>query len=268
MKRVTVYTLGVALALTAGAVQVKAQGQGGQGRPGFGGRGFGGPGFGFGGPGGGGMGFLLQMPEVQTELKIDAAQKELLQQINQENRDKMRALFQQGGFGRPGQGAPDPAAQDEFRKKMAAMQADQAKQIGEVLDAKQMARLKQLSLQREGTRALGRPEVQDQLKLSADQRQKLTAAFNSEGEAMRALFQSARPQDGQQPTEEQRAEFGKKMQAARATAEANALAVLTDAQKTQFKALQGAPFKFPEGGFGGPGGRGFGRRPGGQGQNN
>jgi hypothetical protein len=217
---------------------------------------------------------LLQMPEVQTELKVDATQKELLEQLNMENRDKMRQLFQQGGFGRPGGGgqggAPDPAAQEEFRKKMTAMQAEQTKAIGEVLDAKQMARLKQLSIQRDGTRALSRTEVQDQLKLSADQRQKLAAAFDGERQAMQAMFQSFRPQDGQPPSEEQRAEFGKKMQAARATAEANALAVLTDAQKTQFKALQGAPFKFPEGGFGfgGPGGRGPGGRPGAPRQNN
>lgn len=268
MKLVTVFTLGVALALTAGAAQ--AQGQGGQGRPGFGGgRGPGGGGF-FGGPGGGGLGMLLQMPEVQAELKVDATQKELLDQLNMENRDKMRQLFQGGGFGRPGGGAPDPAAQEEFRKKMTAMQAEQTKAIGEVLDAKQLARLKQLSLQREGTRAIGRPEVQDQLKLSADQRQKITAAFNGEREAMQTLFQGFRPQEGQPPSEEQRAEFGKKMQAARAAADAGALAVLTDAQKTQFKALQGAPFKFPEGGFGfgGPGGRGPGGRPGGQRQNN
>lgn len=275
MKLVTVFTLGVALALTAGAAQAQGQGgQGGQGRPGFGGRGPGGGGF-FGGPGGGGgLGQLLQMPEVQAELKVDATQKELLDQLNMENRDKMRALFQQGGgFGRPGGGAPDPAARAEFGKKMAAMQAEQTKAIGEVLDAKQMARLKQLSVQREGTRALNRPEVQDQLKLSADQRQKLTAAFDGERQAMQAMFESFRPQDGQAPqppSEEQRAEFGKKMQAARTTAENNALAVLTEGQKTQFKALQGAPFKFPEGGFGfgGPGGRGPGGRPGGQRQNN
>ena len=278
MKLVTVFTLGVALALTAGAAQAQGQGgQGGQGRPGgFGGRGPGGPGGFFGGPGGGGgVGFLLQMPEVQAELKIDATQKELLEQLNMENRDKMRQLFQQGGFGRPGQGgAPDPAAREAMQKKMAAMQAEQTKAIGEVLDAKQMARLKQLSIQRDGTRALSRPEVQDQLKLSPDQRQKVTAAFDGERQAMQAMFESFRPQNGQQPeppSEEQRAEFGKKMQAARATAEANALAVLTDAQKSQFKALQGAPFKFPEGGFGfgGPGGRGpGGGRPGGQRQNN
>jgi len=276
MKLVTVYTLGVALALTAGAAQAQGQGApGGQGRPGFGGRGPGGPGgFSIGGPGGGGLGFLLQMPEVQTELKIDATQKELLEQLNMENRDKMRQLFQQGGFGRPGQGgqggAPDPAAREAMQKKMAAMQAEQSKAIGEVLDAKQMARLKQLSVQREGTRALGRAEVQDQLKLTPDQRQKVAAAFASEQQAMQAMFQSFRPQEGQPPSEEQRAEFGKKMQAARAAADAGALAVLTDTQKTQFKALQGAPFKFPEGGFGGPGGGrpGFGGRPGGQRPNN
>jgi hypothetical protein len=270
MKLVTVFTLGVALALTAGAAQAQGQGGQGGGRPGFGGRGPGGGGF-FGGPGGGGLGMLLQIPEVQTELKIDATQKELLDQLNMENRDKMRALFQQGGFGRPGGqgGAPDPAARAEFGKKMAAMQAEQSKAIGEVLDAKQMARLKQLGVQREGTRALGRPEVQDQLKLSADQRQKVTAAFDGERQAMQAMFESFRPQEGQPPSEEQRAEFGKKMQAARTTAEANALAVLSEGQKTQFKALQGAPFKFPEGGpggFGGFGGRGG--RPGGQRQNN
>jgi hypothetical protein len=78
---------------------------------------------------------------------------------------------------------------------------------------------------------------------------------------MRAVFQGFRPADGAPPSEAQRAELMKKMTDARTATDAKLLAVLTEPQKTQFKAMQGAPFKFPEFRFGGFGG---GRRPGGQ----
>ncbi|MCC2668661.1 MAG: periplasmic repressor CpxP [Armatimonadetes bacterium] len=257
MKLIKVCTLGVALSLVAGAGW--AQGQGG-GRPGGGRPGFGGPGgFGFGGPGGGGgIGTLLMIPEVQTELKLDDAQKDLLQQINQESFQKMRTLFP-----RPEPGAaPAQINREEMTKKFTALRVDQEKKIGEVLDPKQMTRLKQLGIQREGTRALARPEVGDQLKLTPDQRTKISAAIEGEREAMGSIF--PRPAEGQPfqpPTEEQRAQIGQKMRDLRTATDAKVLGVLTEPQKKQFQTLQGAPFKFPEfRGFGGPGG---GRRPGG-----
>jgi hypothetical protein len=262
MKQTSICALGLALSLVAGAGWAQGQG-GGQGggrpggRPGFGG--------GFGGPGGGGVTGLLRIPEVQAELKVDEAQKELLDQVSQEMFQKMRTLFQPPAGGAQGnQGNRFQPPSPETMKKMAALQADQLKQVGEILDPKQMARLKQLGVQQAGTRALAQDEVAAQLKLSADQRQRITAAVTGEQEAMRSLFTGFEP--GTPPTDEQRAEWRKKMTDARSATDAKLLAVLTEPQKTQFKALQGAPFKFPEFRFGGPGGPG-GRRPGG-GQNN
>ena len=266
MKLIKVCTLGVALSLIAGAGWAQGQGGGG-GRPGAGRPGFGGPG-GFGGGmfgGGGGLGGLLRMPEVQTELKLDDAQKDLIEQINQEMGQKMRTMFQPPQGGQPGERPQfDPAAFQEMQKKMAVLRTDQDKKIGEVLDAKQMTRLKQLSIQQGGTRSLARPEVQDQLKLNADQKSKIETAQTGEREAMQTIF--PRPQEGQQPqrpTEEQFAQMRQKMTDLRTATDNKILGVLTDAQKKQFTSLQGAPFKFPEfRGFGGPGGGG-GRRPGG-----
>jgi hypothetical protein len=47
------------------------------------------------------------------------------------------------------------------------------------------------------------------------------------------------------------AEVRKKFEEARSATDAKLNAILTPAQKTQFQGMQGAPFKFPENGFGG-----------------
>src|SRR5215207_6938579 len=118
------------------------------------------------------------------------------------------------------------------------------KKVGEILDAKQMARLKQLSLQQQGTRGLGQPEVADQLKLTADQRQKIQAALTEEGTAMRQAFEGF--QGGNNVTDEQRQQAFQKMRDLRMATDAKLNAVLTDGQKKQFQTMQGAAFKFPE----------------------
>lgn len=246
MKQVSLCAIGLALSLVASAGW--AQGQGGGrpgGQPGFGGRFFGGF--------GGGVAGLLQMPEVQAELKIDEAQKELIQAVNQEMGQKMRQLFE-SSRGQGGQDGGRRGFSPGMQQKMAALQAEQTKKVGEILDAKQMARLKQLGVQRAGNRALSQDDVAAQLKLSADQRQKINAALQGERDALQSILQGFRGSDGQRPTDAQRDELRKKMTDMRTATDAKVLAVLTDAQKNQFKALQGAPFKFPESrGFGGRG---------------
>jgi hypothetical protein len=210
-----------------------------------------GPGGGFrGGRGGfGGPGMLLRMPEVQKELKLEAAQTDLLNQFNQESREKGQAMFQE----------LQNASPEERQKRMEAFRLDQEKKLGEILDAKQMARLKQLELQQQGNRALGRKEVADTLKLTPDQRQRIQAAMDGEREAMRAMFQGF--QGGQDMTQEQRQEAFKKFGEVRTATDTKLAAILTPAQKTQFTSMQGPAFKFPE--F-----RGFGGRRGGAGAGN
>ena len=197
--------LGVALVSPA-----LAQGQGGPGgRPG-------GPG-GF--RGGGGLLGLTRMPEVQKELKLDQAQVELLQGIRPGGPGARPGG--PGGPGAPGGGQFDRAA---FEKAMAERRAAEEKQVGEILDAKQMARLKQLELQQAGLRGIGRPDVATALKLTPDQKQKIQAALQGEGEAMRATFEAARSGGGQPDFQAMRT----KMQEVRSATDANPGLVYND----------------------------------------
>lgn len=235
----------------------QAQAQPGGGRGGPGGRG----GFGFGGPGGGGVAGLLFMEEVQKEIGATKEQVEKIQTA-------MRELG--GGRGPGGQGggnrvnpqdlseAERAKLREEFQKQM----EERAKKSDEILkanlDAKQIARLEELRIQREGAGALARTEVAAKLKLSDEQKEKIKTALESGRGDFRGF---GGPGGGN------REEIQKAMEEARAKREkanAEALAVLTEEQKTAFAALQGAKFEFPAfGGFGGrgPGGPG-GARPG------
>src|SRR3569833_3355013 len=109
-------------------------------RGGFGPGGLGGPG----GPGGGMQG-LLMMPEVQKELKLDDAQVELLQGLRPNRPQNFQDL--------------QNLSQEERRKRFTAMRTEQDKKVAEILDAKQMTRLKQLELQQSGIRSLERNGV-------------------------------------------------------------------------------------------------------------
>lgn len=204
--------IALSAALLAIAVPSFAQGRGGFGR---------------------GGGNIIAMPEVQKELKLDDAQQDLVKQLSMEMQQKRQALFQglQGGGNR-----------QEAMQKFRELQQEQDKKVGEILSRDQMARYKQLHLQRTGIRALDQKEVADQLKLTSDQRAQVVAAINGEREAMQAAFQSAQGGD----REAARAKF----QEIRQSTDAKLNAVLTDAQKRQFDQMKGAAFQFPQRGPG------------------
>ena len=230
MKFAKVLALGAALSVVAAPSFAQ--------RPG----GFGG---GFGGRGGGA--FLLRMPEVQKELKIDEGQMEALKLIQEAQQSKMREEF--GKL----RDLPEQERFAKFQELGTKMAADNEKEIGKLLNANQVARLKQLELQQAGTRALGRTDVQTQLKISADQKQKIDAALKTERDAVQALFAGFR-NSGERPSEDQIRESRTKMEATRKDTETRLLATLTDAQKKQFEGMKGAPFTFPQRQFGRPGG--------------
>jgi len=235
--------LTVGVALTLAAAPILAQGPGGRGPGGFGGRRPGGPMM------GGGL-RMLTSPEVQKELKLDPAQVDLLKGLQAESEAKLRALFERARSN----GGSRESSRAEFEK----LRAEQDRQVAEILDARQKARLKQLEIQQAGVRALGQPAVQKHLALTAEQKQKIGQALENEGEAMRAAFTGG----GFDPS--QRDQIRQKMGTIRAATETKLNAVLTEAQKKQFTAMQGPKFNFPERRFdrGGPGGRpGGGPRP-------
>jgi len=192
-------------------------------------------GFGRGGRGGGGFGLLglTTIPAVQTELKLDAAQIDLLKQLSAEAQAKAQANRPAGGF---------QNLSDEERQKLFAdfqkAQAETDKKVAEVLDAKQVTRLKQLDLQRQGTRALMRKDLQEALKLTPEQQTKIKTVSDGQREAFRAAFQGAQ----NQTPEERRATFTK-MQA---EIDGKLLGILTADQKKQFESMKGAPFTFPQ----------------------
>jgi hypothetical protein len=226
MKVSRVWVLGVALSLIAGSAFAQGGGRGGRG---------------FGGGDGGSMLGLLRIPEVQKELKLEATQIELLNQLATEARNQPRPSFE--GF--------QNLTPEEREKRIAELRAarekanaEQEKKIATILEPQQVTRVRQLQIQQAGIRALGRKEVADQLKLTPDQRQKIQAALDEERTAQRTAFQGF--QGGQQPTDAQREEARKKLADARTAAEAKLNAVLTPAQKQQFESMKGAAFTFPE----------------------
>lgn len=178
---------------------------------------------------------LLMTPDVQKELKMDQAQVDLVQGVLRDRGS--RRSFQDFRSLSP----------EERRKRFDEMRQAQEKKIGEILNKTQLARLKQLELQQTGLWALSEREVADQLKLSADQRQKIRSINDAERESLRAAFQGV---NFREMSDAQRQEIRAKFEKLRADRDARLNAVLTHSQRKQFQAMQGAPFKFPERHFG------------------
>jgi len=227
---------GLLMALLLAAAPAFAQGFGGRG--GRGGGGFG---------GGESASGLLRMTEVQTELKLDPAQVDLVKQLQAEFDQKRRSQFQGGG----GQNFRDlsPAEREkllaDFRERGAKLEAEQEQKLGEILEPKQMSRLKQLVIQRAGTQALRLKEVADGLKLDADQKSKIEAALAGERQSMQSIFMG-NFNPGERPSPEQIQASQTKMAELRTATDGKLLAVLPDPQNKQFDTMKGAAFKFPE----------------------
>lgn len=240
------------------ASQAQAQGQ--RGGPG-GGRG------GFGGFGGGGAAGLISMEAVQKEIGVSKEQVEKIQTAMRE----LGGGRGPGGGDRPNFQEMSEEERTKFFEEMRKQGEERAKKADEILkanlDAKQLARLEELRIQREGAGALTRAEVAAKLKLTDDQKEKIKEALASG----QVDFRGGRGPGGPGAGGFDREAFQKQMEEARAKREkanADALAVLTADQKTAFDGLQGAKFEFPAfgggrgpGGPGGPGGGRPGRPP-------
>jgi hypothetical protein len=193
---------------------------------------------------GGGISWLVYIPEVQKELRVSDSQQSSLLQLFREMGQKAEALRTQD------------LPREERGKRFAEFRAEYDRNIAGILDRKQFARLKELDVQRDGTRALLREDVQEDLRLTADQRGRIDQVFENLGIAFRAAYQGF--ENGATMSDSQREEARRKFEEVKATTDARLMGVLTDSQKRQFQSLQGAPFKFPPPprGFGGRGRRG------------
>lgn len=214
--------------------------------------------FGFGPMMGGGGLFMLRIPEVQQELKMTPPQIEKLDAKQQEVMEMVRSALE-GAGGPQGLQGMSP---EERNKLMQKIQSVQQKAVSDILDAQQQKRLRQIELQAQGGRALTRPEIATELKLTSEQQTKMRQIVQAGFEEQRKLAQGL---DFRNMTDEERLKLFTRRQEIEKTTSNKLLAVLTDAQRKQWAAMTGPPFKFPTTGFGfGPGrGPGFGPPEGG-----
>lgn len=171
---------------------------------------------------------LAMRADVQKDVGITDEQKTKLTELQ----TKLRPQRGQGGGG--GGQQQDP----EARQKAAAERAAaEEKGIAEILDAKQVTRLGEISIQIQGPRAILNPKVQKSLGLTDDQVAKIKEINTKFQEASRALMQKMR--DGEIQQEDMRAATTKNTKALGE----ELTKVLTDAQSAKLKELGGKPFE-------------------------
>lgn len=197
---------------------------------------------------------LLAIAEVQKELGISDEQKSKLEAVVNDLREQSRGAFNFQDLQNLKEDEREKKLA-EFRKKAEELGKKATESIGKILDAKQNERFGQLQLQREGIGAIVRDEVADKLKLSKEQREKLTKIQEESRSAQRGGGNFG------QLSEAERTELATKMREAREKRTTDMLAVLTADQKGSWEKMVGAKFEFPQPrGFGGGGGQGGGDR--------
>lgn len=228
----------VLAALAIGATALAQDNQGGAG--GGQGRRQGGGQFRMGGMRGGdasGLG-LLNIAEVQKELKMTPAQIQSVTDYQAAQREKMQAMRPQGGGG--GGAGFDPV---KMREMQAEMTKEAVKKVAEILDDSQEGRLFELRVQRAGNEAITFADVQEKLGLSSAQKSKVKLAQRENEEASMGMFRGGGGGGGGQVDRQalmeemrrMREEYVKKLGE-----------ILTAEQAASLKKMGGAAFKFPE----------------------
>ena len=219
-----------------------------------------GPGMGFGMFGGGAAslsaqyGRLLMIPTVQKELELVDDQKTKINDASQTMRGSMQEAFSDMTPPSPDMTPEErQKSMEEMQKKMQPIQEKYQKAVESILLPNQAKRLKEIALQVAGTAALSDKQVQDDLKLSSDQVNKIKTINEDMSKKRQALFaeangdfQSLRP----------------KMQEISQDTEKQLTGVLTDAQKSALEKMKGQTLDIPADELRGRGGF-RGRGPGG-----
>ena len=185
----------------------------------------GGRGMGMGG--GGNLVSLAKAKDVAADLKLTEDQVKKLEDLDKKMIAK-RASAREDNQG----------DQDGMRAAMQEIAKETEKGLGEVVNADQMKRLKQLQLQSSIKMgglmaALGNPDVAKGLKLNEEQQEQLKGFREDMQNTMREMFQSGGDQ----------AEMRKKMQDYRASLDKKLAKLLTDDQNKALKAMEGEEFK-------------------------
>jgi len=174
--------------------------------------------------------FLVYRDKVQDDLKLTNEQKEKLEGHLKEQLPDFMKFFE--GLGEK--------KQEEREKELKAFREKAAEKLAPVLKdtlkADQAKRLRQLELQQEGAFALwhGDVEIGKTLKITDEQRKQFMAVVQDFQKNVQPLIKEA--QSGGKPEE-----LGPKVMKVRKEAEGKLEALLTDAQKKQWKEMLGKP---------------------------
>jgi hypothetical protein len=177
-----------------------------------------------------GVPFIVFRDKVQEELKLSDHQKQKLLENFRGHIQKTMIIFEK---------IKDLKA-EEREKEMQSHRRKSHKKLAaflkETLKAEQLKRLQQLELRQEGLFALGgRPNIVKELKITDEQRKQFMGVVQEMQKKIEPLIQKA--QSGGNPQE-----IGPKVMKIRKEHEGKIEAILSDAQKKQWKNMLGKPF--------------------------
>ena len=121
---------------------------------------------------------------------------------------------------------------EKMREAMTELRNKSEDKLSDILDPIQMDRLVGLHIQKDGVQSFSSKTVAARLKITADQKAKVTALVTSAGEEMRAAMTPG-------------ADFREVMEKVRKESEEKTMAVLTADQKAEMEKIKGEKFEFP-----------------------
>jgi hypothetical protein len=163
---------------------------------------------------------LLTQKSVQEELKLSEDQIKKATELQ----EKMRGSFNFKDLKDKGR--------EEIQKALEERAKESDKAAAEILKPEQLKRVKQIVLQLRGSQAFADSAVVEELKLTAEQKEKIQAIQKEAAESTRSLFQGGANEETRKKVEELR----------KATTE-KVTALLSDEQKSKWKERTGEPFK-------------------------
>jgi hypothetical protein len=176
-----------------------------------------------------GPAFMVFRAKVQKDLKVSDEQKQKLAKRLQATVQDARQFFEKLGDRKPEE---REKALHSYRQKV---QEHLAAFLEGLLKDEQLKRLRQLELQHQGPYALAaRPDLGKELKITDEQRKQFMAVIQGMEIKIQPLIKKA--QSGGNPQE-----IGPKIKKIRKEHEGKIEALLTDAQKKQWKEIRGKP---------------------------
>jgi Spy/CpxP family protein refolding chaperone len=166
---------------------------------------------------------LLRNKAVQKELKITEEQAKKLDGFFDELGAKEREAEQKFA-----QSSPDE--QSKMREEMRALATER---LNEILKPEQFKRFEQVELQRASYLVFGSPKIQEDLKLTDEQKAKIDAITAEANDTYRKASQKATSNPGKLREDINKATLAK------------IIALMTPAQKAIWKDLNGTPFEVP-----------------------